>query len=107
MGSLLDSLVNTYVGKARYSLTPNKKTTTTAAHEEFNVREFVAFAPIWQAWQLFHLDKNDPIPGTISRHATAHSVSGRQFSRRNAVQGLLLACGLIYFLDERVVAQTA
>lgn len=107
VGSLLDSLVNTYFGKDRYRFTPNKKTTTTAAYDEFNVREFVAFAPIWQAWQQFNLDKNDPIPGTFSRNATAHSVSGRQFNRRNAVQGLLLACSLIYFLDEQAVARAA
>ena len=107
VGSLLDSLVSTYFGKARYRFTPNRRTTTPAAYEEFNFREFVAFAPIWQAWQQYHLDENDPIPSTFSRNATAHSVSGRQFNRRNAVQGVLLACSLIYFLDEQAVARAA
>jgi hypothetical protein len=107
VGSLLDSLVNTYFGRDRYRFTPNKKNTTTVAYEEFTIREFVAFAPIWQAWQQFYPDKNDPIPGTFSRNATAHTVSSRQFNRRNAVQGLLLACSLIYFLDEQALARAA
>lgn len=104
VGSLLDALVNTYFGKDRYRFTPNRKTTSAAAYEDFSLREFVALAPIWQAWQQYDKSKGDPIPSTFSRHATAHSVSGRQFNRRNTVQGLLLACSLIHFLDEQAVA---
>jgi negative regulator of replication initiation len=33
-------------------------------------------------------------------------VSPRQFNRRNAVQGLMLACSLLYRLDEEAVADT-
>jgi hypothetical protein len=100
-GSLLDSIVNTYFGQDRYKYTPNRKTKTIAAYDEFTVREFIAFAPIWQAWQRFFASEGDPIPTTFSRNATAHTVSPKQFSRRNAVQGLMLGCSLLFFLDEQ------
>ena len=100
-GSLLDSIVNTYFGQDRYKYTPNRKTKTIAAYEEFTVREFIAFAPVWQAWQRYFAGKGDPIPTTFSRNATAHTVSPKQFSRRNAVQGLMLGCSLLFFLDEQ------
>ena len=91
-----------YFGADRYDYTPNRRTTTNAAYEEFTVREFIAMAPIWQAYQQFYVEKGDPVPRTFSRHATAHTVSPRQYSRRNAIQGLLLACSLIYFFNEQV-----
>lgn len=100
-GSLLDSIVNTYFGQDRYKYTPNRKTTTIAAYAELRVREFIAFAPIWQAWQRFFASEGDPIPTTFSRNATVHTVSSKQFSRRNAVQGLMLGCSLLFFLDEQ------
>ena len=101
VGSLIDTLVTAYFGADRYAYTPNGKTTTNVAYEEFTVREFIAMAPIWQAYQQYHVGKGDPIPQTFSRHATAHTVSPRQYSRRNAVQGLMLACSLIYFFNEQ------
>jgi hypothetical protein len=101
VGSLIDSLLTAYVGKDRTNLTPNRKgTRTTSAYEEFTVREFIAFAPMWQAYQQFWVEDGDRVPTTFSRNATAHTVSARQFSRRNAVQGLLFACSLLYFFNE-------
>jgi hypothetical protein len=47
------------------------------------------------------------IPATFSRNATAHTVSSRQFNRRNAVQGLLFACSLLYFFNEQAVVRAA
>ncbi|WP_284982855.1 hypothetical protein [Arthrobacter sp. efr-133-TYG-118] len=41
---------------------------------------------------------------TFSRNATAHTVSPRQFNRRNAVQGIMVACSLLYRLDEKAQA---
>ncbi|RWA18095.1 hypothetical protein MELE44368_24180 [Mycolicibacterium elephantis DSM 44368] len=103
-GSLVDSIVNTYFGKARYLYTPNGRTTTNAAYDEFTAHEYIAFAPVWQAWQQFYPDKGDPVPTTFSRNGTAHSVSTKQFTRGNAVQGLMMVCALLVFLDERAVA---
>lgn len=101
VGSLIDALVNGYFGAERRDYTPNKRTTTTAAYEEFSIREFIAMAPIWQAYQQFVPGAGGRVPTTFSRHATAHTMSSKQYSRRNAVQGLLLACSLIYFFNEQ------
>lgn len=99
-GSLVDTIVAGYFGDERYRYTPNKKTTTTGAYDEFTVREYIAFAPMWQTYQQFFVTNGDKVPTRFSRHATAHAVSARQYSRRNAVQALMFACSLLYRLDE-------
>lgn len=103
-GSLVDAIVTAYFGKDRYKYTPSKRTPTSDAYDEFTIREFVAFAPMWQAYQQFFVSNGDKVPTSFSRNATAHTVSPRQFNRRNAVQGLMLACSLLYRLDEEAVA---
>jgi hypothetical protein len=105
--SLLDTVVNGYFGKQRFDLTPNRKTTTTAEYEKFTLREFIVFAPLWQAYQRYQIEDGDPIPNTFSRHASVHGVSARQFSRRNAVQALLFVSSLMVFLDEEASALEA
>lgn len=101
-GSLIDSLLTGYFGKDRHQYTPDKNgKRTTKAYDEFTVRQFVAFAPMWQTYQQFWVDKGDKVPTTFSRNATAHTVSPRQFNRRNGVQALLFATSLLYFFDEQ------
>ncbi|MGA8246391.1 MAG: hypothetical protein WB797_05750 [Nocardioides sp.] len=105
--SVLDTIVNGYFGNKRYDLTPSTRTTTTVEYENFTVREFIAFAPLWQAYQKFRVEHGDPIPRTFSRHASVHGVSSRQFSRRNAIQVLMFVCGLLLFLDEEATSAEA
>jgi hypothetical protein len=66
-------------------------------------RQFIAFAPMWQIYQQFRADEGDTVPATFSRNAIAHTVSPRQFNRRNTVQALLFATSdsLLCFLDEQ------
>jgi hypothetical protein len=102
IGSLVDALVNTYFGKNRHLYTPDKRgNRTNAAYDEFGAHEYIAFAPVWQAWQKFFPDEGQPVPSTFSRNATAHTVSAKQFTRRNAIQGLMIVCGILVFLDEQ------
>lgn len=101
--SVLDTVVNGYFGKERYALTPNRTTTTAAEYDKFTVREFIVFAPLWQAYQKYKVEDGDPIPRTFSRHASVHGISSRQFSKRNAVQSLLFISSLLLFLDEQAV----
>lgn len=105
-GSLTDVIVNSYFGKNRYAYTPSRGNPTNGAYEEFTIREFIAFAPIWQAYQQFFVSNGDKIPMTFSRNATVHTVSSRQYSRRNAVQGLMLVTSLLYRWNEEVVVET-
>lgn len=100
VGSLTDSILIAYLGDDRYLYTPNRKTKDSEAYKKFGIRKFIALAPMWQAYQQFWAKNGDAVPTTFNRNATAHTVSSRQFNRRNAVQGLLFVCGLITFLDE-------
>jgi hypothetical protein len=97
---VLDTVVNGYFGAQRYALTPNKTTTTTVEYEKFNMREFIAFAPLWKSYQKFKNSDGDSVPTTFSRHASVHGVSAKQYSRRNAVQAVLFVSSLLMFLDE-------
>lgn len=107
-GSLIDSLVTAYFGKDRTKYTPARNgKRTTEAYDEFTVHQFIAFAPMWQAYQQFWVHDGDRIPNTFSRNATAHTVSTRQFNRRNAVQALLFATSLLYFFDEQASRRTS
>lgn len=107
-GSLVDAILSSHFGSDRVNYTPHPKgKRTKEAYEEFNIREFIAFAPMWQAYQQFFVSNGDKVPNTFSRNATAHTVSPRQFNRRNAVQGLMFACSLMYRLDEEALAREA
>lgn len=109
--SLSATLVDSFLRERleeRIKYTPSRNgKRTTAAYEELSVRQFIAFAPIWQAYQTYPTPNGDPVPTTFSRHASAHTVSRRQFNRRNAVQGIMLACSLLYHLDEQIAARAA
>lgn len=107
-GSLIDSLLTAYFGKDRRLYTPDKKgKRTTKTYEEFTVRQFIAFAPMWQTYQQFWVDEGDSVPTTYSRNATAHTVSRRQFNRRNTVQAWLFATSLLHFFDEQASRRKA
>jgi len=99
-GALLDSMANTYFGTDRYLYTPDKRgKRTNSAYDEFSAHEYIALAPVWQAWQKFFPDEGLPVPHTFSRNATAHTVSKKQYTRRNAVQSLMIVSSLIYFFN--------
>lgn len=97
--SILESLVWDFFGKGRKRFTPggNRKP---EAYDELGAHEFIAFAPIWQAFQRFDTSKGDPVPLTFSRHASVHTISDDQFTRVNALQGLMLASSLVVFMEE-------
>lgn len=107
-GTLIDAILTSYFGKDRYKYTPDRNGKRTKdAYEEFNVRQFIAFAPMWQTYQQFFVADGDKVPITFSRNATAHTVSSRQFNRRNAVQSIMVACSLLYRFDEEARAHEA
>lgn len=106
--SLIDAVLNTYFKKDRINYTPNRKgSRTNDAYNEFTVRRFIAFAPMWQAYQQFSVDDGAGVPTTFSRHATAHTVNPRQYNRCNAVQASMFACSLLCRLDEEAAALAA
>jgi hypothetical protein len=98
-GTLIDAIWTSYFGKNHQVHAASQGKRTKDAYDEFNVRQFIAFAPMWQTYQQFFATNGDKVPTTFSRN-TAHTVSPRQFNRRNAVQGLMVAGGLLCGLDE-------
>jgi hypothetical protein len=100
-------LLRRYLSKTKPLILPGRKTKNADAYLDFSVRKYIALAPIWQAYQNYNLDNGDRVPRTFNRHATAHTVGSQQYSRRNAVQGLMLVCGLLKFIDEQASAQAA
>lgn len=107
-GPLIDSLLTAHFGSDRREYLPDKKgRRTTKKYQEFTVRQFVAFAPMWQTYQQFWANEGDTVPTTFNRNATAHTVSPRQFNRRNTVQALLFATGLLHFVDEQALRRKA
>ncbi|MEI7059040.1 hypothetical protein WBG06_24680 [Nocardioides sp. CCNWLW239] len=103
-GSLIDTIVTAYFGSDRHKYTPNKKNTTADAYRKLTIRRYIAFAPMWQTYQQFFVTNGDKVPTQFSRHATVHAVGARQYSRRNAVQALMVVCSLIYRFDEEAIA---
>lgn len=69
---------------------------------EMAFHDYLATAPIKQAFQHFDRAAKKTTPrDAYSRHATAHTVSGWQYSRRNAVQAAMAAASLLLFLEEQ------
>lgn len=102
-GSLIEAILRSYLGAARVDYIPARDgKRTQEAYYEFTLRQFIALAPMWQTYQLFTFGRSAPT--TFSRHATAHTVSRRQYNRRNAIQGLMFACSLLRRLDEEAGA---
>ncbi|MDR3107241.1 MAG: hypothetical protein LBU05_03450 [Bifidobacteriaceae bacterium] len=106
-GSLVDTLVTAWFGKQKSKHVPSATTLTSEAYEELTVRQFIAFAPVWRAHLRFYPGAGDPVPRAFNRHATAHTVSRRQFNRRNAVQGLALVCGALSHIDQEAALAEA
>lgn len=104
--SIIDATLRDRLKSKRRDYMPSRSgKRTTAAFDELSVRTFIAFAPIWQTYQHYDPDEGDPIPATFSRHATAHTFSSGQYTLANAVQGLMVAVGLLCHFNERITAE--
>jgi len=57
------------------------------------------FAPVWCAHATFWVDKGDSIPRTFGRHPSVHAVSRAQYSRINAVIGIMVVTSVLKFFD--------
>ncbi|MFG2681789.1 hypothetical protein [Streptomyces sp. NPDC048392] len=98
--NLLDSLMHAHFEKDdRVKRTSNKKGKAKFDLNDYSVREALTFAPVWYAYAEFWVHKGDPIPRMFARHASAHGVSRTQYSRINAVYGLMLAASVMKFFD--------
>lgn len=101
-GNLLDSVLRSnFDNAARLEVTRNNFTKNGVRFnlEDYKIRAAFTFAPVWCAHAKYKTEDGDPIPRTFGRHPTTHAVSRAQYSRINAVMGLMLVTSVIKFFD--------
>ncbi|MFC8852932.1 hypothetical protein ACFT5D_07750 [Streptomyces sp. NPDC057144] len=101
-GNLLDSVLRSnFDDAARIEITRNnfKKNGVRFNLDDYKIRAAFTFAPVWCAHAKYRTEDGDPIPRTFGRHPTTHAVSRAQYSRINAVMGLMLVTSVIKFFD--------
>ncbi|KAF3465467.1 hypothetical protein [Streptomyces sp. Tu 3180] len=101
-GNLLDSVLRSNFDNAdRLKVTRNnfKNNGVRFNLDDYKIRAAFTFAPVWCAHAKYKTEDGDPIPRTFGRHPTTHAVSLAQYSRINAVMGLMLVTSVIKFFD--------
>lgn len=96
----LDSLVWSLPEPERLAVSKHKPGSDPEQIEARELRFALAFTPIWTAHEAFFPNLGDPIPRDFSRHASLHRVSRRQYSKRNALQALMLLSSVVGYLCE-------
>ncbi|MFJ4501231.1 hypothetical protein [Streptomyces sp. NPDC088864] len=102
VGNLLDSVLRSNFDDAsRIEITRNnfKKNGVRFNLDDYKLRVAFTLAPVWCAHAKYRTEDGDPIPRTFGRHPTTHAVSRAQYSRINAVMGLMVVTSVIKFLD--------
>ncbi|MFE4255347.1 hypothetical protein ACFRU3_38915 [Streptomyces sp. NPDC056910] len=100
--NLLDSLMQRHFDKAsRVQLTKNEFKTKGIKFnlDDYKIRMALTFAPVWYAHARYFPTDGDPIPRVFGRHPSAHGVSRAQYTRTNAIYGLMLVVSVLKFFD--------
>jgi hypothetical protein len=98
--NLLDSILRCNFEKNSFKrVTTNKKGGDRFDIDDYRGRTAFTLAPIWRAYAEYWENQGDPIPRVFGRHPSAHAVSRTQYSRVNAVIGLMLVTSLLRLLD--------
>jgi hypothetical protein len=67
--------------------------------DDLPLRVAIVLGGVWGSYGQYHFSRGDKIPRNFSRHASAHAVSNRQFSRINAVIALMHVTAYLKLLD--------
>ncbi|WP_189148189.1 hypothetical protein [Streptomyces lacrimifluminis] len=99
--NLLDTTLLHLDGDIRKSVRSNhfKQNGVKFDLDEHQFRVALTFAPVWCAHAKFKADMRDTIPRVFARHASVHAVSRKQYSRVNAVIGLMVVTSVLKFFD--------
>lgn len=101
--NLLDSILRRNFDKQSFkTVTTNKKGGSRFDLDDYRGRAAFTLAPIWRAYAEYWDSQGDPIPRVFGRHPSAHAVSRTQYSRVNAVVGLMLVTSLLKLLDSEL-----
>ncbi|WP_416985901.1 hypothetical protein [Streptomyces sp. T028] len=102
--NLLDTVLSHLDKDTRKLLTKNnfKQGGDKFSLDDYKFRAALTFAPVWCAHAKFWVDKGDSIPRTFGRHPSVHAVSRAQYSRINAVIGLMVVTSVLKFFDTQM-----
>jgi hypothetical protein len=101
--NLLDSIIRHNVDlQLKQTVTATGKKRVRIDIDDYQLKAGFAMAPIWRAYEEFWEKNGDPVPRFFGRHPSAHAVSRAQYSRVNAVIGLMLVTSLLRLLDEGI-----
>ena len=101
--NLLDSILRRNFDKDDFkAVTTNKKGGSRFDLDAYRIRVAFTLAPVWRAYAEYWESQGDPIPRAFGRHPSAHAVSTTQYSRINAVIGLMLVTSLLRLLDSEL-----
>lgn len=100
---LLGSILRRNFDKQPFrSVMTNKKGSDRFDLNDYRVKAAFTLAPIWRAYAEYWENQGDPIPRVFGRHPSAHAVCRTQYSRVNAVIGLMLVTSLLKLLDDEL-----
>ncbi|MEV5967310.1 hypothetical protein AB0L70_36415 [Kribbella sp. NPDC051952] len=94
--NLLDSVLRAEFSDHRGKVTNQKQRLNM---DDYPIRVAIVLGAVWSAHGTYWPDKGDKIPITFSRHASAHGVSRRQYTRINATLSLMHVTALLKMLD--------
>jgi hypothetical protein len=99
--NLMDSILHRSFDKAS-----KKKLTDQKARvdwEDYPIRSALVIGGIWGSYSEYWPGNGDLIPRRYTRHASAHGVSRRQYTRLNAVIALMHIVGLLKVIQSDLV----
>jgi hypothetical protein len=67
--------------------------------DEFKIVQAIALMPVYGAHANYR--HPDAVPWTYSRHATTHSATRKQFSKRNTIQAILVTTSLLMWVNDQ------
>ncbi|MEH0819271.1 MULTISPECIES: hypothetical protein [unclassified Micromonospora] len=70
------------------------------------MRYVTTMAPVRPALERFYPEKGDPVPEAFNRHASTHAVGDVQYTRTNALVGVLLAVSIVRELHAEYAEKT-
>ncbi|MFT3969088.1 MAG: hypothetical protein QM695_02130 [Micropruina sp.] len=86
--------------RQRYTGSKNRSTYEVILEDEEYLATALIAIPVWKIHEPNWEYRGDKIPRTLSRHASLHRASSRQYSKRNAIQALLLATSMVCWYSE-------
>lgn len=97
IGVVLDSIMFALPGDQRRRRTKHAFGDTDYKHllDEDDIATALVAIPLWKAYAENWAAHGHPVPAEFNRHATLHRASKRQYSKRNAIQSLMLATSLV------------